>query len=81
VFRLQDPLGFPYGRNFDNLSTYTFRESSQETNSPVPLFNGDTRVVTWPTGYDNEGYVCWRFPGCGPGTLLAIMPQLNTQDR
>jgi hypothetical protein len=81
VFRLQDTLGFQYGRNFDNLSTYTFRESSQETNSPVPLFNGDTRVVTWPTGYDNEGYVCWRFPGCGPGTLLAIMPQLNTQDR
>lgn len=81
IFRLHDSLGLSVGRDFDHLTELTFRKSSDPMNQPVPLFTGDKDDFTWESGYSTEAYICWRWSSPLPGTILAIMPQLHTQDR
>ncbi len=81
IFRLYDTLGLQVGPSFDDLTELTFRDASHPTNRPVPLFTGDKDDFTWDGTYTTENYVCWRFASPLPGTVVAIMPQLVTQDR
>lgn len=80
TFRLQDTVGLKYGRSADELFTLPFRKTTDKMGEPVPLFNGD-KFVNWPAGYDTDGSVYWRQDLPLPMTVLAIMPQLVTQDR
>ena len=85
TLRLHDTLGLKAGETFNTsgrgkLTEVTFRTSAHLTDQAVPLFSGDTFIV-WDGEYTSEGYVCWRFDGMFPGTVLAIMPQMHTQDR
>lgn len=84
VFRLHDTLGLQIGSNFNSsgtgkLTELTFRKSSDDTSTAVPLFSGD-KGETWEGDYTSENYVCWRNSSLFPQTILAIMPQLHTQD-
>lgn len=84
VFRLHDSLGLKVGANFNStgigkLTRLPFRQSSDDTATAVPLFSGDIKV-TWEGDYTSENYVCWRWDQPLPGTILAVMPQLHTQD-
>lgn len=80
TFRLFDTLGIQVGRDFDNLDRLVFRTSSDNAGEAPPLFSGD-KFTEWEGDYETEGYICWRFDQPLPGTVLAIMPQLITQDR
>lgn len=80
TFRLHDTLGLEVGPTFDALETISFRTSAGATAEPVPLFSGD-KLVPWDGGYTTEMNICWRFEQPLPGTILAVMPQMNTQDR
>ncbi len=85
TLRLHDTLGLKAGETFNTsgrgkLTEVTFRTSATPTDEAVPLFSGDVFIV-WDGEYTSEGYVCWRFDGMFPGTVLAIMPQMHTQDR
>lgn len=80
-FRLYESLGLQVGPSFDELIELPFRETSDPMNQPVPLFTGDKTDFTWDGNYTTENYVCWRFASPLPGTVVAIMPQLATQDR
>lgn len=85
VFRVLDALGLKVGANFNatgegKLTRITMRKSSDNAGEAVPLFTGDVET-TWEGDYTTENYVCWRFDQPLPGTILAVMPQLHTQDR
>jgi hypothetical protein len=86
VFRLHDSLGLKVGANFNSsgpgaLTRLPFRQSSDLTATMVPLFSGDKDDFTWEGDYSTENYVCWRWDQPLPGTILAVMPQMHTQDR
>jgi len=80
TFRLHDSLGISVGPDFDNLTPRIVRTSGDDLGTAVPLFSGDDSD-TWAGGYSLENLLCWRFNDPLPGTVLAIMPQMATQDR
>ena len=80
TFRLHETLGMKIGPDFDNLWEIIFRTSADDTGTAVPLFSGD-KSESWDGGYSSDCHVCWEFHQPLPGTVLAVMPQLHTQDR
>lgn len=85
-FRLHDTGGLSVGANFDStgygkLTPITFRTSADLADTAVPLFTGDKGDFAWEGGYTTENYVCWRMNQPLPGTIVAIMPSLDTQER
>lgn len=79
-FYLYRSLGLQFGVNFSKLETLVFRKTSDEYNFAPPLFTGIISE-TLPASYDFENQICWRQDQPLPSTILAIMPQLVTQDR
>lgn len=79
-FRLYEALSLQTGPDFDTLSPRIVRTTATPAGQMVPLFSGDDSD-TWEGDYSMENLVCWRFSDPLPGTVLAIMPQLSTQDR
>ncbi len=45
------------------------------------LFTGDTEYRPWPEGYEQEGRITLQHRNPLPCTIIAVMPQLVTQDR
>lgn len=80
IFRLHDSLGLSVGPSFDDLTPITFRTAADLLGQPTSLFTGDKEVI-WEGGSSTEATICWRWTGALPGTILAILPQMNTQDR
>ena len=82
-FRMYDTLGIQVGPSFDNLTEITFRTAADPMDEAVPLFTGDKGDADfgWPGDYERGALVCWRFASPLPGTVVAVMPQLVTQDR
>lgn len=79
-FLLHRTLGFKYGTSFDEMTELTFRNDEDGFSSATPLFSG---IVSEQIegGYDMENQVCWEQDDPLPGTILAVMPQMVTQDR
>jgi hypothetical protein len=73
--------GVKVGRSFDDMKTVIFRKTSDTTGAPAPLFSGVKSVDPFDGNYDTEGYVCIRRYQATPMVLLAVMPQMETQDR
>ncbi len=80
AFRFFDSLGFKFGPDADHLTEIFFRTSADAMGEAVPLFTGDKGQRFEGTNTDNGARVYWRFYQPLPGTLLAIMPQIETQD-
>lgn len=81
VIRLLDSGPMEVGPSFDKLKVLPARKSSHVTGVAPPLFTGDRGDFSWDGDYTTENYVCWRFSHPLPGVVLALMPQLNTEDR
>ena len=77
---LHDTLGLSIGMDFDNLDEVTFRTSGDLDGVAVPLFSGIISEEI-EAAYDFDNQFCWRQSQPLPGTILAIMPQMDTQDR
>lgn len=73
-------LGLKIGYNFDELDTITFRKTSDPLTRAVPLFTGIIGENT-DADYDFDNNFCIRQAQPLPSTILAIMPQMVTQDR
>lgn len=80
VIRLNESLGLKVGPSFDNLDTVYFRTSADEMDTAPALFTGDKEVL-WDGDYETEGQLCWRQDQPLPLHILALMPQVVTQDR
>lgn len=64
----------------DDVLELSFRDADDPMDSPPPIFDGD-REINWPSGYDTEGVVRIEQRDPLPSTIVAIMPQVTTQDR
>jgi hypothetical protein len=85
AFRLHDSLDISVGPTFNatgpgKLTRLPFRTSKMATNTAVPLFSGDKTDFVWESAYSTSNYVCFRFDQPLPGTVISIMPRLETQD-
>ena len=73
-------LGVKTGPSFDNLTEIIFRSASDLMGVAVPLFSG-IKSLTFDADYNFENNVCIRQSDPAPGTILAITPQMVTNDR
>lgn len=80
VIRLYRSLNLSVGPDFQHLDLITFRESSDATGTAVPLYTGDKRVE-FGGDYTIDARICIRQSYPCPCTVIAVMPQLVTQDR
>jgi len=80
VIRVLDTLGLRFGPSFDALDTMDFRSPDNPMDNAPPLFTGD-RVIDWEADYDTEPWLCFETADPLPCTIVAIMPQVVTQDR
>ena len=81
VARFQDTGGGKYSAlDGDSPSDFfLFRTANAPMDQPAPLFSGD-KVVSWPNGYDAEGYVGFENDQPTAVTIIAFAPQVVTQD-
>lgn len=79
VVRLHQTLGALFGPSPDQLDRLEFRGAADLMDRPPPLFDGD-KVVDWPGDYETEGRMTLVQDQPLPLTLLAIFPQVHTQD-
>lgn len=77
---LHRTMGLKVGRDFDSLDEIVFRDSSDIVSQATPLFSG-IKTFEHDADYDLENQFCWRQSEPFPGKILAIMPQMVTQDR
>lgn len=80
VIRFLQTVGAIAGPDDDNLDRIQFRTGSDPMDQAVPLFTGD-KLMEWPSGYDFDGYLVVKQDQPLPMTVIAIMPQVTTQDR
>jgi len=80
VLRLLYTGGGKYGAmNGGPMDYLLLRSSTAAMDQPAPLFTGD-KVVPWPDGYNTEAYVGFEIDQPVNAVLVAVMPQIVTQD-
>jgi hypothetical protein len=77
---LHRSLGLKIGTDFDELDTVIFRTTSDEMSRAPELYTGIISE-TLEADYSFENQFCFRQDQPLPCMVLAIMPQLMTQDR
>lgn len=78
--RFYDTVGALAGPDEDHLDRIEFRTGSTLMGSTPAVFTGDKRI-TWPSGFETEGRVYVKQDQPLPMTVVAIMPQVLTQDK
>jgi hypothetical protein len=79
TIRFLATLGAKAGPDENTLDEIQFRRGSDPMDAPPPVFTGD-KEIEWPNGYDTDGYVTIVQEQPLPMTIVAIMPELHTQD-
>lgn len=77
---LHRSLGLKIGTSFDNLDELTFRTAADSMGRAPALFTG-IKSEELEADYDFENQLCFRQDQPLPSMLLALMPQMHTQDR
>jgi len=81
--RFHQTVGCRVGRGFDEdlvkMDNVEFRKGNHNMGQPVDMFSGD-KQLDYEDDYNSDGYICFEQKQPLPFTLLALMPQLNTQD-
>ena len=80
VVRLLNTLGLKYGPAADNVEPYEFEQGASYDES-LALYTGDTPYLRGPFAYNTDGFVYLEDDGVFPACILAIMPQVITEDR
>jgi hypothetical protein len=80
VIRFLATVGAKAGADASALDEIQFRQPSMPMDQAVPPFTGD-KLIEWPGTYDFDGYIYVQQPQPLPMTVVAIMPQVITQDR
>lgn len=81
VLRLYATLGGKFGPDEDRLDLIQYRTGSDLMDEVPPLVTGDTESLAYPGGYEKDGRVWVVCDQPLPFTLVALYPQLVTQDR
>jgi hypothetical protein len=77
-FILDNITDFGIGPNLDNITPVVFRVGDDPADTGS-LFSG-IALEEIDCDYDFENKIAFQQDGCGPGTILAIMPRMDTQD-
>jgi len=78
--RFHETLGAKYGRSESgDLDQVLSRSGETNMDEAPPLFTGDV-VVAWPDGYEGNGLVSIVQDQGHPCTVVALVPQITTQD-
>lgn len=80
TFRFFNTVAADVGPSEQNLDPISFRDSSLAATTATPLFSGD-KDITFPSGYDSDGFIVIKQDQALPLTILAIFPRLQTFDR
>lgn len=80
TFRVFNSLAFQVGSE-DRKDTIQFRTNGDPMSSAVNPYTGDTEPMPWPEGNERDGYICVTCEQPSPLTIVAIWPQVVTQDR
>lgn len=80
TFRFFNTVSADVGPSEENLDPISFRESTLAAATPTPLFSGD-KDITFPSGYDSDGFIVVKQDQALPMTVLAVYPRLQTFDR
>lgn len=75
--RLLETRGGRVGRAGEGWESLTQRRVDDAIGQAVPLFTGD-RTVPFPAGWDNQGQITIEHADPLPCTVLAVMPELQT---
>lgn len=81
VLRLQDTGGGRYGPLNPGgfMDPLLLRQGNAAMDLPAPLFTGDA-IVSWPDGYNTDAFLGFEIDQPVAATLVALMPQITTQD-
>lgn len=80
VFRFLNSLGGKFGPEDGPYDDILTRSGNDLMDNALPFFTGDTEQLEFPDGYNFDGIVDYVNDQPVPVTVVAIMPQLNTQD-
>jgi hypothetical protein len=80
VVRLLDTLGGKMGPSETEVDEILYRSSANPMDAAVPVFTGDKELL-WRGGYEKDARVWYVNDQPLPATVVAIMPQIVTQDR
>lgn len=78
-FMLHRTLGISIGTSFDDLSQITFRTAADPMTRAPALFSGIIQE-SLNADYDFENQICWRQSQPLPSIILAVMPEMTTND-
>lgn len=78
--RFLNTIGALAGPSESKLDRIEFRKGSDPMDSAPPIFSGD-KQIPWPNGYDGDAYLTIKQDQPFPMTIVAIYPQVITQDR
>jgi len=78
--RLNNTMYLKCGHRVDKMQEVIFRDTEDVMGDSYALFTGD-KVFNWGGDYDTEGAIIIENDSPMPMTILAVMPQLVTQDR
>lgn len=79
IIRVLNTLGLKYGARFDALDEVSFRKPADPMGTAPPLYSGDLRL-SWPGGYETDGYLCFESSDPLPCTIEAVAPAVVTND-
>lgn len=79
TMRFLASVGLSVGSVIGSLSPIIFRNPADPTNTAIPPFSGDKKVP-FQGKYDRDGFFVWEQPQPLPSTILALMPQVTTED-
>lgn len=73
--------GLWYGSSEAQMDELHLRSPTDLMDNPVALFTGDTDALPWPGGYQQGAQLTVQHRLPTPCTLVALMPQVTTNDR
>lgn len=73
--------GLWYGPNVTEMDEYQFRDTDDLMDTAIPLLTGDTQLSAWVSGYQKSPQMTLQHRLPLPFTLIALMPQVVTNDR
>ena len=79
IVRFFRTVGASVGTSTENVDTIPFRDSSDPTDTAVPLFTGDKTIEAQPS-WDTEGAIVVQQTQALPMTIVGIYPRVLVQD-
>lgn len=79
VYNTRGGSAGPSATNQDDIPDLTYRDPDTPMDGAISLFSGDA-LLSWPGGYETDGRVWYSNSSSFPATVLAIIPQVQTQE-